>query len=68
MLSGRISFESLGGYCASKAAIESYSDTLRLEMRKWGVKVLSVQPAGFQTGEWSVKVLSVQPAGFQTGG
>eukprot|EP00636_Phaeomonas_parva_P011739 CAMPEP_0118884638 /NCGR_PEP_ID=MMETSP1163-20130328/23358_1 /TAXON_ID=124430 /ORGANISM="Phaeomonas parva, Strain CCMP2877" /LENGTH=383 /DNA_ID=CAMNT_0006822453 /DNA_START=174 /DNA_END=1325 /DNA_ORIENTATION=+ len=34
-----------GAFSASKAALESYSDTLRVEMMRWGVKVSIVQPS-----------------------
>ena len=43
-------FESLGAYCVSKHGIEAYTDVLRLEMKKWGVKVSLVQPSGYKTG------------------
>lgn len=34
----------LAAYCASKHASEAFSGALRLELRPWGVKVVTVQP------------------------
>ena len=36
-------------YNASKHALEAYSDTLRCEMKPWGVKVVVVEPATMRT-------------------
>ncbi|NWW76165.1 RDH16 dehydrogenase, partial [Climacteris rufus] len=45
---GRISFFG-GGYCLSKFGVEAFSDSLRLEMRSFGVKVCVVEPGYFKT-------------------
>ncbi|XP_019616127.1 PREDICTED: D-beta-hydroxybutyrate dehydrogenase, mitochondrial-like [Branchiostoma belcheri] len=34
-------------YCMTKAAVEFFSDALRHEMHKWGVKVVIVEPGNF---------------------
>jgi short-subunit dehydrogenase len=34
-----------GGYCASKAGVISYCESLRGEMRPFGVKVVTICPA-----------------------
>ena len=39
-----------GAYSMSKHALSAFSDTLRQEMRKWGVHVAVVEPTGFSTG------------------
>ncbi|KAM4044635.1 retinol dehydrogenase 7-like [Anomaloglossus baeobatrachus] len=39
-----------GGYCPSKAGVESFSDTLRRELRDFGVKVSIIEPGAFRTG------------------
>ncbi|XP_075381590.1 retinol dehydrogenase 16-like [Mycteria americana] len=39
-----------GGYCISKFGVEAFSDTLRREMRPFGVRVSIVEPGGFRTG------------------
>jgi NAD(P)-dependent dehydrogenase (short-subunit alcohol dehydrogenase family) len=38
-----------GAYCASKAAVNSLSDTLRMEVAPFGVRVVTVQPGAIQT-------------------
>ncbi|XP_061224728.1 retinol dehydrogenase 16-like [Neopsephotus bourkii] len=45
---GRVSFFG-GGYCISKFGVEAFSDSLRLEMRNFGVKVSIIEPGYFQT-------------------
>ena len=40
----------LAAYGVSKAGMECFSDVLRVEMQRWGVKVAIVEPAGFKTG------------------
>lgn len=42
----------LGPYCMSKFAMEAFSDTLRLELRPWGIKVIHLQPAAVATKIW----------------
>ncbi|NXW41354.1 RDH16 dehydrogenase, partial [Nyctiprogne leucopyga] len=39
-----------GGYCISKHGVEAFSDTLRREMRPFGVQVSIIEPGSFQTG------------------
>ena len=41
---GRISTPMLGGYCASKFAMEALSDALRIELRNSGIWVALVEP------------------------
>ncbi|NXW39512.1 RDH16 dehydrogenase, partial [Phaetusa simplex] len=38
-----------GGYCVSKFGVEAFSDSLRLEMRDFGVKVSVIEPGYFKT-------------------
>ncbi|NXM34149.1 RDH7 dehydrogenase, partial [Oxyruncus cristatus] len=38
-----------GGYCISKFGVEAFSDSLRREMRLFGVQVSIIEPGGFQT-------------------
>ncbi|XP_042652509.1 retinol dehydrogenase 16-like [Tyto alba] len=45
---GRVSFFG-GGYCISKFGVEAFSDSLRLEMRNFGVKVSIIEPGYFKT-------------------
>ena len=43
--------EGFGAYCMSKHALVAYTNILRMEMKKWGVNVSLVEPAGYFTGE-----------------
>ncbi|NXG49508.1 RDH7 dehydrogenase, partial [Psilopogon haemacephalus] len=47
-VAGRVSFFS-GGYCISKYGVEAFSDSLRREMRPFGVQVAIIEPGSFQT-------------------
>jgi short-subunit dehydrogenase len=38
-----------GAYCASKAAVRSYCESLRLELRRAGVKVVTIAPGYIDT-------------------
>ncbi|XP_035426148.1 retinol dehydrogenase 16-like isoform X2 [Cygnus atratus] len=38
-----------GGYCVSKYGVEAFSDSLRRELRDFGVKVSIIEPGCFQT-------------------
>lgn len=44
--------EGNGAYAISKHALVAFSDTLRQEMKKWGVKVSVIEPTGFSTGKY----------------
>jgi NAD(P)-dependent dehydrogenase (short-subunit alcohol dehydrogenase family) len=44
-----VSFPGLSGYCASKAALEGFSETLAAEVGPLGITVLIVEPGGFRT-------------------
>jgi NAD(P)-dependent dehydrogenase (short-subunit alcohol dehydrogenase family) len=39
-------------YCATKFALEAFTDALRVELRPWGVSVSIVQPGDIQTPAW----------------
>lgn len=38
-----------GAYCSSKAAIHSLSDTLRMELAPFGIRVVTIQPGGVRS-------------------
>ncbi len=38
-----------GAYCASKAALNAATDALRMEVKPWGIAVVTVQPGGIQS-------------------
>ena len=46
---GRLSQPGIGGYCASKFALEALSDALRAEVRGFGVDVVLVEPGPVNT-------------------
>jgi NAD(P)-dependent dehydrogenase (short-subunit alcohol dehydrogenase family) len=49
---GRMASPGIGGYSASKFALEGWSETLRLETRALGIKVVLVEPGAFKTDIW----------------
>jgi len=46
-VAGLHGYPGLSAYCASKYAIEGFSQVLRLEMEKFNIKVVTVQPGDF---------------------
>jgi NAD(P)-dependent dehydrogenase (short-subunit alcohol dehydrogenase family) len=51
-IAGQSALPFLGPYAASKHALEAVADTLRLELRPFGVDVSLVQPGTIQTPIW----------------
>jgi NAD(P)-dependent dehydrogenase (short-subunit alcohol dehydrogenase family) len=49
---GRMGSPGIGSYSASKFALEGWSETLRLESRALGIKVVLVEPGAFKTDIW----------------
>ena len=52
-LSGKCGVPKLTAYAASKHAVEAVADTLRLELRPFGVHVSLVQPGTIKTPIWT---------------
>jgi NAD(P)-dependent dehydrogenase (short-subunit alcohol dehydrogenase family) len=48
-VAGKMTFAGIGLYCSSKYAVEALSESLRLELRPFGVQVGMVEPGQFQT-------------------
>ncbi|XP_055477289.1 17-beta-hydroxysteroid dehydrogenase type 2 isoform X2 [Psammomys obesus] len=46
---GKIPLQMLAAYTSTKAAITMFSSVMRIELSKWGVKVITIQPGGFKT-------------------
>ncbi|KAM4702043.1 uncharacterized protein O3C94_002981 [Discoglossus pictus] len=46
-----------GGYCISKYGVEAFSDSLRREMKQFGVKVCIIEPGFFKTNITDAKLL-----------
>ena len=56
---GRIAAPLRSPYCTVKFGVEAFSDCLRLEMRRWGVDVIVVEPGDYTTGERNIYVIHV---------
>ncbi|MCC6142284.1 MAG: SDR family oxidoreductase [Candidatus Hydrogenedentes bacterium] len=50
--SGFLSTPFMAPYCASKFAIDAVADALRMEVKPWGIEVISVQPGAIETPIW----------------
>jgi NAD(P)-dependent dehydrogenase (short-subunit alcohol dehydrogenase family) len=48
-VNGVLAIPTLGAYSASKFALEAISDTLRVELRPWGITVSLIQPGQINT-------------------
>jgi NAD(P)-dependent dehydrogenase (short-subunit alcohol dehydrogenase family) len=51
-IGGRVALPLLGPYAASKFAMEALTDSLRREVRQWGVGVSIVEPGAIATPIW----------------
>ncbi|WP_332697718.1 SDR family oxidoreductase [Halalkalibacter lacteus] len=52
-VSGKIAFPGLSPYAASKHALEGYTESLRLEMKPFGIQVALVEPGSYKTNIWT---------------
>lgn len=52
-ISGRMGFPGLSAYVSSKHALEGYSESLRLELKPFGIDVSLIEPGSYQTNIWS---------------
>ncbi len=55
-ISGKVSTPVIGAYSASKFAIEAISDTLRLELAPFGVRVVIIEPSSSPTNIWQTSM------------
>lgn len=51
-LSGRIAYPFMGGYAASKHALEALSDSWRRELMLYGIDLVVIQPGAIRTPIW----------------
>jgi NAD(P)-dependent dehydrogenase (short-subunit alcohol dehydrogenase family) len=51
-LNGRVSIPMSAVYNSSKFALEALADSLRVELRPWGVRVILVEPGCIDTDPW----------------
>lgn len=49
---GKVAAPYFGPYCASKFAVEAMSDSLRRELKPWGLHVAVVEPGAIDTAIW----------------
>jgi short-subunit dehydrogenase len=52
-ISGKVGFPAIGSYVSSKHALEGLSESLRLEVKPFGIDVILVEPGSFQTNIWN---------------
>ena len=52
-IGGRSALPFLGPYAASKHALEAVADSLRVELRPWGIAVSIVEPASIKSAIWT---------------
>ena len=55
-IAGRAAAPVTGAYCASKFALEGWSEALRIELRSLGIRVVLVEPGAYQTDIWDRNV------------
>lgn len=51
-ISGRMALPGFGPYSASKFALEGFSESLRLELAPFGIRVVLVEPGSYRTDIW----------------
>lgn len=59
-LNGLVAAPFLGPYAASKAALESLSDALRMELAPWGIEVSVIEPASTASRIWDKAAASTR--------
>ncbi|TGB05147.1 SDR family oxidoreductase [Halobacillus salinus] len=52
-ISGLIGFPGLSAYVSSKHALEGWSESLRFEVKPFGIDVALIEPGSYQTNIWS---------------
>ncbi len=59
-ISGRLGFPGLSAYVASKHALEGYSESIRLELKPFGIDVVLIEPGSYKTNIWqSIESISL---------
>lgn len=51
-IAGKVAQPFMAPYCASKHALEAFTDSMRLELAPWGVHVAAVEPGVVRTPIW----------------
>lgn len=60
-VAGKIHVPCMGPYCATKSALNAFTDTLRVELHSSGVRVLNIMPGRINTGFSSRSLGSMTP-------
>ncbi len=60
-IEGKIASPFISAYTATKYAIEGFSNSLRRELRLFGIKVIIVGPGGVKTEMWRKNALDITP-------
>ncbi len=55
-IGGKIAGPMIGAYHASKFALEAMTDTLRLELKPWGIEVVAIEPGQIATPIWDTSI------------
>ena len=55
-ISGKIVPPLMGPYSASKFAIEAITDAYRIELKKWGIEVVAIEPGRIDTPIWETSL------------
>lgn len=58
-IGGRVAFPTYGAYAAAKFALEGFSDALRREVSRLGVKVIVIEPGNVTTPIWGKGVATM---------
>jgi len=57
-IGGKVAVPLLGAYAASKFGLEGFSDSLRRELRPWGIRVAVIEPGTIATPIWDKGIQS----------
>jgi NAD(P)-dependent dehydrogenase (short-subunit alcohol dehydrogenase family) len=57
-IGGKVAVPMLGAYAASKFGLEGFSDSLRRELRPWGIRVAVIEPGTIATPIWDKGIAS----------
>ena len=52
-ISGRTAQPTISSYAASKFALEGWSESLRIELRSLGIRVVLIEPGAYETDIWT---------------
>ena len=55
-ISGLVAFPITSSYASSKFALEAWSESLRIELRSLGIRVVLIEPGAFDTDIWEKNV------------